>query len=305
MKLYLSLILVFSSFMACSTGGVTYKQKEDLPKNAVFYSDEDKFKIPLCILEHSLYRIKSGWGLKCENLPHEISNNIGELGTVIGEIKLKVDWHGDNRAVDFYIIKDKNIGYVFAEKNYYDNNKLIKIKQSPYQTVITGGSNGLVIDIDLYNARIRRDGIILFLITLKNTSDKNIIFNSATDKVSLSYGNQKNRFKRELFPCNFCSPVTRDFEKILLPKEEKIYFAKVMVEYEDEDTNIMLGIQMGIKFTKIMIDGLTEEKNKLEPADIKKYEKTLNKTWGGFFTSSKNNITIPLEAQIKPILSGK
>lgn len=303
MKLYLSLILVFSSFMACSTGGVTYKQKEDLPKNAVFYSDEDKFKIPLCILEHSLYRIKSGWGLKCENLPHEISNNIGELGTVIGEIKLKVDWHGDNRAVDFYIIKDKNIGYVFAEKNYYDNNKLIKIKQSPYQTVITGGSNGLVIDIDLYNARIRRDGIILFLITLKNTSDKNIIFNSATDKVSLSYGNQKNRFKRELFPCNYCSPYTKNFEKELLPDEEKNYFAKIEVEYEDEDEKEMLGIQIGITFTKIMLDGLTDEKNKAETAYIRENEKKLRDAWGGYFTSTKEKRTIPLKAQIRPYIS--
>lgn len=295
MKLYLSLFLVLTSLIACSTGGVKYKQKEDLPKNVVFYSDEDIFKIPLCNYTSLLCSNPKN----CEPLSDEILKNLDELGTVIGEIQVYYFWK--NYKTYSYIVKDKSTGYLFIKKNYFTYYKPI-IEQSEYKAILTGEINGLTIDIDLHNARLDRNAkSILFLVTLKNSSSQNITFNSSTNKTSVFFGSKKNKIENELFACNFCTLQARDFVKEILPGEEKEFFAKLPIEDENEK----LRLQMGIMFTKIIIDGLTDEKNKPGPADIRENEKKLRDVWGGYFINSKNNITIPLKAQIKPNISGK
>jgi len=285
MKIYLSLILIFTSLISCGSGVIKYQNKEDLPTNVVFYSDEKIFKIPLCVYKDSLYgdpddcTITRSGQLWCDNIPEEISIKLSEIGTVIGDIKMEYHWPS-YKMQNFYIIHDKNIGYLFIKKNIFGYRNFNKIKQSEYKTIVTGGVNGLVIDVDLYSARIINNGrSILFLVTLKNTSNNNITFNSATDTINLSFGYKQNKIKNQLFACNFCSLSSKDFVKEMLPSEENEFFAK----FDFRNKNESVGIQMGIMFTKIIIDGLANERNNSESVDIKKVEKKLIDTWGGDF----------------------
>lgn len=296
MKIYLSILLILTSFIACSSGVNKYQKKDDLPKNVRFYSEEDMFKIPLCEYNDSLCSnpddcsVTDYNSLLCDPLTDEISKTLSEVGSVVGEITMSGhEWH------KLYVIYDKNNGYLFMMPNRNPNKKINKIKRTNYNVIITGEVNGVKIDIDLNNAQLSNNGhSLLFLITIKNTLSNNITFNTSTDIIHLLFGNKKNKIESQLEACNYCSQSSKNFVQEIIPGEEKEFFAKLNFKNENESA----GIQMGLIFTKMMIDGLNKSENNSESTDLNKIEKQILDTWGGDIQFGRNGNRVPLTIKI-------
>lgn len=290
-NLYISIILIFPILTTCSTA---------VKKDSIFYSENKKFIIPLCPNKGDLCvdpTVLYDQGIKPLPIEEKIYNSLSDFGTVIGEIEVFYSPGGGylDSIQPYYIIHDENVGILYLHKNNAQLRdhflKSLIVRDSEQKEVteyfhISGESDGVSADIDLYNVISNNYGVI-FAIKLKNTSNIKKTFNTTTDKITLFLKDAKTRKKIEiqLYLYNYCSKSQLSYIKDLEPGEEREYFA--IAKFKDE--NESAGIQVTLQLTKITIEGLMfVERDKSFQKSIDK----IKSLWGGGLQIGDENIVL-------------
>ncbi len=278
-------------------------------KETVFYSENEKFSIPLCLNKEGLCvdptdLLDANRGINPRPIPKSISNSLSDFGTVIGEIGVFYSPGGGylDSTQQYYIVHDENFGNLYTHKNNrFQNNfsekRLIvtnnKLKEVTEYFHISGESDGLAVDLDLYNSQIINDGkTILMHIQLKNTSSIKKTFNTATDKINFYMKDikSKKKIENQLYLYNNCSKSIINSIKEIEPGEVRDYYVKADFKNENES----IGIQMAINFTRISVDNVLFDKGEA----FKKSADMMKAIWGGNFQIGENGKVVPLDSKI-------
>lgn len=274
-------------------------------------------KIPICPNKNNLCLDPTKFYVKDNNikhppLPENISNSLSDFGKIIGttEIIFSIPNINDFSKI-YYIIKDENVGKLFIcsdmleEKDASFSRRVFKgnVNGKRFEEDyfgIYGELSGIMIFVDLYNAKISDDGSsALMPMKIKNNNNNRKFFdikqNHATFYINDSKSKKKINFSLLFYNRCLDAPIKSiaDFE----PYEMREYYIKCNFKNKNES----IGFQTLLMFTKILIDGKIMDGTPVTKKELKKLENI----WGGNFTLSNGQVSTPLRVQVKPFVFDK
>lgn len=156
-----------------------------------------------------------------------------------------------------------------------------------FNTYITGESKDLKIEVDLYSSRFFNDyRYMLVPIRIVNKSAKEISLDSSRDRIFLIFRRQTGYVPYLLEYKNFPGSI--------LPGKDILFAGRYGFQSYDE----RLGVEISLKFLKMIVEGLNPGGAKLKKNELSNMEKQMQFNSSGKFESGTLGTTIKLEYKI-------
>jgi hypothetical protein len=171
------------------------------------------------------------------------------------------------------------------------NNVLMQSQKSreklSYNTYITGELKNLKVEVDLYNTKFCADSTYMLVpVRIVNKSAQEISLDAAKDKLFLVFRRQTGYEPYQLMMLNFPGRIEAG---------KDIVFAG---RYNFKSYDERLGVEISMKFLKMIVDGLNTGKGRFKKNELASMEKQMQFNSKGRFDSGTLGAAIPLEYKI-------
>jgi len=156
-----------------------------------------------------------------------------------------------------------------------------------YNTYITGETNDIKIEIDLYNTQFFNEyRYMLVPIKIINKSEREIYLNAEKDKIFLIFRRQTGW---ESYRLEF-----KNFSGKIYPGKDIQFAGRFGFKSYDE----RLGVEISLKFIKMIVDGLNSGKSKFKKNELTGMEKQMRNNSKGIFETGTLGAKLELEYKI-------
>lgn len=156
-----------------------------------------------------------------------------------------------------------------------------------YNTYITGESKDLKVEVDLYNTKFLNDSrYMLVPVRIVNKTGQEISLEESRDKIFLIFRRQTGY--------ESCQLQFKNFPGKLQPGKDIIFAGR----YDFKNYDERLGVEISLKFLKMIVEGLNSGKGKLNKNELASMEKQMQFNSKGKFESGTLGSSMQLEYRI-------